>query len=303
MANVISLNPILTNNAAGTFGTSWTGGVAGTFLDDPAIRNELAGGTVATTETNPMWGGLAISEVIAGAANTNDVALGGQLTRATSVAAPSGSQQAAGPITGFTVFNQAHNMVSTPQSPVPLAAAGMSVNFFRLGSGARLWVPCSANLVNSEGSLISSQFSWDFTAQELVPYNATWNANTISGATYSSTTNHVTFTTGTTHGIAVGAVFDILGVVATGATGGGSYNGTFTAISGTASSTLVAVYNPPNAGNPGTYSSGGTVPAGGGALAAKVLNVEIGNSMVPVYNTTTGFATWNYSGNTAMILI
>lgn len=303
MASVISLNPIGTNNAAGTFGTSWTGGVAGTFLDDPAIRNELAGGFVASTETLPMWGGLGISEGIPGVSGTSDVTLGGPISRAVSVATPSGSQQAVGPLTGFTVFNQAHNMVSTPQSPVPLAAALMGVNFFRLGSGARLWVPCSSGLVNSEGKLISSQFSWDFTAQELVPYNAAWNANTITGATYSSVANTVTFTTGSGHGIAVGSVFDINSVVSTGATGGGTYNGTFTAITGTVSSTLVATYNPPNAGNPGTYSSGGIVPAGGGALAAKVLSVEIGNSMVPVYNTTTGFATWNYSGNTAMILI
>ena len=38
----ISLNPISTQNAAGTFNTTSDGYIQGVYLDDPALRNELA---------------------------------------------------------------------------------------------------------------------------------------------------------------------------------------------------------------------------------------------------------------------
>jgi len=57
------------------------------------------------------------------------------------------------------------------------------------------------------------------------------------------------------------------------------------------------------AANPGTYSSGGSVGAGGGALPVRVLDVSIGNSMTVNYDPVTGFATWNRQGDVAIILI
>ncbi|MBL0880534.1 hypothetical protein HLB04_20885, partial [Serratia ureilytica] len=50
MAN-LSLNPMATTNALGSFGVQSDGYVQGIALDDPANRFNLAAGTVAATET------------------------------------------------------------------------------------------------------------------------------------------------------------------------------------------------------------------------------------------------------------
>ena len=41
------------------------------------------------------------------------------------------------------MFNQAHNGLTTPQSPVPLFLSNMSVSFYRFGSGMRVPVKAS----------------------------------------------------------------------------------------------------------------------------------------------------------------
>lgn len=162
--STISFNPVLTTNAAGSFNVSSTGYIQGIALDQPAIRNSLAGGILADDETLPMWGGVGIYEKIptAGARDT----LGGVLGRSTALAG-------AKPLIGFSVFDQDHSMINTPQSPVPLAGSRMGVNFYRLGSGARIAVKCDPALVNLEGGLVTQQVSWDFDAQQLIAYNAT----------------------------------------------------------------------------------------------------------------------------------
>lgn len=154
--------PLAQTNFAGTFSVQSDGFIQGTFMDDPAVRYALCGGIVASTETSPMWGGIAITESIPVPANQND-ALGGIITRAASNAA----------ITGFLVFNQANAMVITPQSPVPLVGSGQTVSFFRLGSGARIAVACDSGLVSDEGSAIDTQFTWDTTNQKLIAYDGT----------------------------------------------------------------------------------------------------------------------------------
>ena len=50
MAN-LSLNPMATTNAAGSFGVQSDGFIQGVALDDPANRFNLASGTVAATES------------------------------------------------------------------------------------------------------------------------------------------------------------------------------------------------------------------------------------------------------------
>jgi len=99
----------------------------------------------------------------------------------------------AGGLTGFSVFDQAHAMINTPQSPVPLAASGGQVNFYRLGSQARLAVAMDQALVSQEGSVINlpSSFSWDFVNQRLIPFLGTL---TISSGTYVSGTGLGTLT-------------------------------------------------------------------------------------------------------------
>ena len=56
----IAFNPNITTVSAGMFNTSSVGLVQGTAYPDPAIRYKLAGGTLASTETLPMWGGVGI---------------------------------------------------------------------------------------------------------------------------------------------------------------------------------------------------------------------------------------------------
>lgn len=281
----ITLNPILTTNARGSFGTTWNGLIQGTALADPAIRNALAGGVLAATETLPMWGGVGISENVPpiGAARQT---FGGSVRRATLLTG-------AAALTGFSVFDQNHSAINTPQSPVPLVTSGMTMNLYRLGSGARIAVACDPVLAALDGSIITSQVSWDFAQQRLIPYVAAYGANALANPFATWSAGVVTFTTTTNHNVPVGGVFTISGVVPA------AYNGTYTAITGTATDTLVAV----KLADPGTYVSGGTLDAGGGALDVRVINIEVGNSMVVEYDPATGFATWNTTGTAAIILI
>ncbi len=154
----ININPTLTTNAAGSFQVQSLGYIQGVALDDPAIRNELAGGYLDSGETLPMWGGVAVEEL------TGDVteSRGNSIKRAVSDVT----------LTGFSVFNQNHAAINSPQSPVPLLANGMLVNFYRLASGARIPLAIDPALVTLEGSIITQQFSWDFTNSKIIAYDA-----------------------------------------------------------------------------------------------------------------------------------
>lgn len=284
MTGIISFNPVVTTNAAGSFNIGSDGNIQGTAYDDPATRFALTGGVLAASETLPMWGGCGISEDIASTV-TNGAAPERLVGRATSLTN----------LTGFSVFDQNHAAVTSPQSPVPLAGSLMSVNFYRLGSSARLAVACDPSLVSLDGGLVTQQVSWDFGGQFLAPYVASYPANVVTNMTYSSTTGLVTLTTTSAHGVAVGDDFDLSGFTNTGV----SLNGTWLATTGTTGSTLIFAIS----ATPGTVSVYGSLLAGGGALACKVLAVHIGNSMTVSYNPTTGFATWNRGGSTAIIQI
>lgn len=207
----ITINPALVSNAAGKFSLTTDGYVQGTAQNDPAVRNWLAQGLVAVAQTTPLWGGMAITDSLANPAVVSQ-AIGTTLALAT----------AQSNITGFTVFDQATAMVQSPQSPVPLAPAGDNVskpggfiNYYRLGSGARIVVACSAAVAAAlESGATNQALYWDYTNQVLL--------------------------------------------------------------------------NAP----------------GGTALAnVKVLDVNVGNSKIVVYNSGTGFATWNESGSSAVIQI
>src|SRR5579864_1211603 len=304
MVASVTINPLATTNAASTFLTTSSGFIQGTALDSPAVRYELAGGILATSETLPMWGGVGICESVPGL-STNPVAnLGGQITRAINVSGGFGGAAASptgpgtvGNLTGFSVFDQDYAMINSPQSPVPLTPSGGPVNFYRFGSNARVVVACdvalAATLIAGGTVPITTNVSWDFGAQQLAPYNAAWSANVITASSWASTGGgQVTFTTTSPHGVSVGADFTITGSVPTG------YNGTFKAITGTTGSTLVAALTT----NPGSITTEGTLVAGGGAVGIQgVLEVGQANSMTVSYNSATGFATWNYAGTVAVI--
>lgn len=153
----ISLNPMRTTNAANMFGIQSDGFYQGVALDDPANRYNLASGSVSTDEPDPIWGGLPISEFIPG---THSAPRGSVIKKATSV----------DNLVGFTVFNQAHNGITTPQSPVPQFSSNMTVSFYRIGSNMRVPLKCSAEVValGTSGALVTTKLAWDFTNQQLI---------------------------------------------------------------------------------------------------------------------------------------
>jgi hypothetical protein len=166
----IAFNPLLQTNAAGMFNIESDGFVVGTAMPDPAARFALAGGWLAAAETLPMFGGIAINESIPQErppVSRADVALGGIIARATTLAA------GAGTVTGFSVFDQNYAAVNTPQSPVPVVGSGGLVNFYRLGSGARVALAIDPTLISLEGGLITQQVSWDFATQRIIAFAVT----------------------------------------------------------------------------------------------------------------------------------
>ena len=159
MTAQISIQPMVTTNAAGLFNTNSAGFTQGDALDDPAVKFALAGGVLSTAAATPLWGGVPIAEIIptaqtgfyAGDTQPGTDTLGGTVTQATAAVAP----------TGIAVFNQAFQGITTPQSTAPLYSPGMSVNFYRFGSGARIPLPCDASVVALAGSSIVETVYWD----------------------------------------------------------------------------------------------------------------------------------------------
>lgn len=195
MAGTISINPGQVTNAAGLFYASSEGYVQGTTLDNPVSRFYLVQGAVSPSATSPMWGGMGITDSLPNPANES-TSVGHILTLATSEAN----------LTGFTVFDQANAMVQSPQSPVPLAAAGMAINFYRFGSGARIAVQCSNTTATTLESAASDvALYWDYTNQVLlaapggtaIPAKLVGvNINNSLVVTYTSGTGFATWTTG-----------------------------------------------------------------------------------------------------------
>jgi hypothetical protein len=159
MTAQISLQPMVTTNAAGLFNVNSAGFTQGDALDDPAVKFALAGGVLSTAATTPLWGGVPIAETIptaqtgfySGDTQPGTDTLGGTLVQATASIAP----------TGISVYNQAFGGITTPQSTAPLFSPGMSVNFYRFGSGARIPLPCDASVVALAGSSIVETVYWD----------------------------------------------------------------------------------------------------------------------------------------------
>jgi hypothetical protein len=162
----MQLNPYVQTNAPGMFTIESDGLIVGTAYPDPAARFALAGGWLAQTETLPMFGGVAISENVPQErppVTRADVALGGIIARATAYTN----------LTGFSVFDQNYAAVNSPQSPVPSVDKGGLVNFYRLGSGARVALAIDPTLISLEGGLITAQVSWDFTNQKIIAFATT----------------------------------------------------------------------------------------------------------------------------------
>lgn len=287
----INYSPVATSNASGMFNTTSAGYVQGTAQENPSARNQLTSGPIATDETLPWWGGMGVYENIPGGITGGPSEnLGGVVGRATSLTAA-----AAKSMVGFSVFDQAYNMIQTPNSEVPIALPGMTGHLYRFGSLARVVVQCDPALVSLDNSIITSQVSWDFGGQKLIKGQAGWAANTITAATWANTAGgQSTFTTNTAHGVGVGEYVNISGVLPAG------FNGNWLTIAGTTGSTIVTT-GPLS--DPTAYVSGGVLAAGGGILAVKVINIQTSNNMVVSYDPVTGNVTWNRNGCAAVIEI
>jgi len=293
----IAFNPNITTVSAGMFNTTSVGLVQGTAYPDPAIRYKLAGGTLASTETLPMWGGVGIYTDVPGVTGGPAIPLGPVVGRATALSN----------LVAFSVFDQAYGMINTPQSPVPLAGSYMQVMYYRLGSGARIAVQCNASLVSLQGGLTTAQVAWDFVNQELIPYVvAAYAAQAVTSATYTSSTGIIALTFGTAPfgaGIGSGANGAWINISGLAGTGVAPLNGTW-AVTGTGTSgTVVSVQGPAGLGSLTITGGPGNLAAGGGALNVQVLDVQATNCQTVVYNSATGFATWGFNGACALILI
>lgn len=292
----IAFNPFVTTNAAGSFNATSEGFIQGMIQDNPVELFKIAGGVVDPAETIPMWGGIAITEDIQNlaAGNPSDT-LGGSIKRSTTV----------GNTTGFTVYNQAQHMVTTPQSPVPLSGTGNSVHIVRLGSNTRLAVACDPSLAAIEGGAINQNVSWDFTNERLQPYDASTATIAITGATWANTSGgQITATVANWTGAfqpSAGDVLAISGATNSGTGGAGAVNRSFVVVSATSTQAVLAA--PAAAGVIATIGGSPVFNFGTGALNVRVLRFNFGNSMTVVRDPDTGFVTWNRSGSTAIILV
>lgn len=157
----ITLNPLPTTFASGTFGVSTDGYIAGAAYPDPASRYKLRAGFVGSGVTGLIYGGVGITTTTQ--ASTAPM-LGPQITIATALAN----------LTGFAVWDQSAASVQTPQSPVPLASPGMGMAFYEFGSGACIALPISAaNAANLLNVADNTKLSWDYTNQVVIPYDGT----------------------------------------------------------------------------------------------------------------------------------
>jgi hypothetical protein len=306
MVATLNFDYMTTTNAPGTFLVQSTGFVQGVYQDDPTTRNWLKGGIVSTNETIPMYGGLAINAqtLPSIAANPTVPEQGAIISRATNV-----TKNAALSVTGFTVFNQAYGMISTPASPVPLAGSNYQVMYFDLGTNARIPVACAPTLASLEGGSTGQAVSWDFVGQQLIPFVAAYSAvaaGGITSATYTNATGALSFTfSAAPFGAGIGAGANGVFINVQGLTGAGvaPLNGNFP-ITGTASAgTVVTVQAPAGLGNLTLVTSGATLAAGGGALNVDILEIRVGNNMTVVFNTATNTASWNFNGTVAIIQI
>jgi len=292
MSTQITINPYQTSvGNAGLFTAKSDGLRQGTAYPDPSTRHRLRGGLLATTETLPMWGGVGVFANVPGGSGNPSYTLGPIVGRALSL------NDAAKPLAGFSVFDQAYNMITSPQSPVPLIGPSGQVNWYPLGSLARIAVACDPILVDLRGGPIGAQVSWDFTNQLLIPFEGTL---TVSSGTYNNTTGVITLVMSAPVTFGPGDSVTLASLTGTGAFA--SLDGTWTAL--TASGTGVTLQGPVGVG--ASTITGGSATVGGAAsqaLPCKVLDVQATNCETVSYAAATGFATWNFNGACAVIQI
>lgn len=148
----IKFNPFKTQGSpSGMFNVESRGLTQGDAQDDPAIRLQLCSGLLSSTEM--VWAGMGVTECIS--APEKNIA-GSTIIPASASAC-----------NAFTVSNQAYHSVITPGNNVPLYVDGGSVHYFRIGSGARIPLPISAEvaaLARGDKPVGLNGFVWDLTS-------------------------------------------------------------------------------------------------------------------------------------------
>ena len=186
MAGNISFNPSLTLNGTNTFQKETQGWIQGAVWDDPVARMWLLSGTIDSAVTQPIWGGMAITESVP-AATTNN--------RSGSVLSIASDNST---VTGFTVFTQVNNAIIVPGNTVPVVVAGQSMAFFRFGSNIRIPVKVNATLAPTlNGGAVNQQVSWDFTNQELIAYSSGVGALACKVLAVNDNSKYVVYDSGT----------------------------------------------------------------------------------------------------------
>jgi hypothetical protein len=282
----LSFNPATTGNIIGSFQPASRGFIQGTLMDDPVAINLLHGGPLASTETIPMWGGVAISTSIPVVGSEQ---LGPLVTRALTNAA----------ITGFSVFNQMGNAIVLPNGGIPLAYSGQKISYLNFGSNARIPLQIDPALVNQDGSITTTQFSWDFTEQRLTLYSPAYAQQTPSAYTsYTSATGLLVLAFTTATGLVVGEYATLAGFTGANA----ALNGTWIVTASSGGGTSVTFQAPAGLGT--LTLSAGYLVAGGGAVGIRQVEAILSTGCKTVtYNSSTGAVSWNESGAVAVCLI
>lgn len=188
MSAVINFDPMKTLTGANSFQLESQGYIQGAMMDDPVARMWLLPGLVDAAVTQPIWGGIAITESVP-AIDAHTMG---------TVASPITVPGSGGTVTGFTVFNRAHNMLITPGNPVPQSTPGMSVAYFRLGSNMRIPVQCSAAVgaALAGGSTLQTVY-WDYANYVLTNAAGTTLALNVKVLKVNSNSKIVNYNSGT----------------------------------------------------------------------------------------------------------
>lgn len=151
-SSTVAISPYVTGTFSGTFSSQSGGAFMGIAQNGPGYRYELSSACVSSQESKPLYGGLPIVSLI-----SQTQGLPRQIRRATTV----------GEVTGFSVINDCPNLIVTANSNCPSIGAPGTINFFRLGSRAKIALPIDPALIDLVGQAESQSLSWDFSKNML----------------------------------------------------------------------------------------------------------------------------------------